>query len=56
MNKAEREALIVILQNQIILSDMIANALGKTPAELQGDANRLAVAANEAVNALEKRT
>ncbi len=52
----EREALIVILQNQIILADMIANALGRPPAELQNDANRLAIAAHKAVNALEQGT
>lgn len=51
---AERAALIAILRNQTRLADMIANARGRPPAELQDDANRVGIDAHDAINALEK--
>ncbi len=49
---ADRDALIAILRNQTRLADMIANARGLSPAELQNDANRVAIEAYEAINRL----
>lgn len=48
-----KEALAVILENQAKLADMIAMlAREQMPAQLQNEANRIAIAANQAAEAL----
>lgn len=47
------EALAVILENQVKLADMIAMlAREQMPAQIQNEANRLGIAANQAAAAL----